>query len=100
MNRLFVQALFAFIALPGVVAFVIPLPSGSAVDWPGLVLLGTGVTLLLLCMREFYTAGRGTLAPWAPPKHLVTSGPYRFSRNPMYLGVTTILIGWWILWGS
>ena len=54
----------------------------------------------LWCVREFYVSGRGTLAPWDPPKHLVTGGPYRFSRNPMYIGVVTILAGWCALWGS
>jgi len=51
-------------------------------------------------VREFYVAGRGTLAPWAPPRHLVTSGPYRWSRNPMYLGVITLLVGWCVLFDS
>ncbi len=31
--------------------------------------------------------------PWAPSKHLVVAGPYRFLRNPMILGVTLVLIG-------
>ena len=53
-----------------------------------------GVALLMWCVREFYVAGKGTLAPWDPPRHLVVSGPYRVSRNPMYVGVILILIGW------
>ena len=59
-----------------------------------------GTILLLWCVLEFYNAGRGTLAPWDPPRHLVTTGPYRVSRNPMYIGVVTILAGWCILWDS
>jgi protein-S-isoprenylcysteine O-methyltransferase Ste14 len=39
-------------------------------------------------------AGRGTLAPWSPPRHLVTSGLYQYSRNPMYVAVTLVLAGW------
>jgi hypothetical protein len=34
--------------------------------------LSLGIFLLLWCVREFYVAGRGTLAPWDPPQHLVT----------------------------
>jgi protein-S-isoprenylcysteine O-methyltransferase Ste14 len=39
-------------------------------------------------------AGRRTLAPWSPPRHLVTTGLYRYSRNPMYVAVTSMLSGW------
>ena len=45
-------------------------------------------------MWSFYTEGRGTLAPWSPPRHLVVSGLYRYSRNPMYVSVVLILWGW------
>ena len=105
MNSLFLKALFAFLALPGMVAFVIPLllitPASGRVwvePW-GLVPLVLGVVVLALTVREFYVAGRGTLAPWSPPRTLVTSGLYRYSRNPMYVGVLLILCGWAIgLW--
>src|SRR5688572_4179649 len=94
------RELLAFIALPGLVAFVAPL----LLAWPrvrsgpfnaiALVLLIPGVALLLWCVRDFFVAGKGTLAPWDPPRNLVSSGPYRFSRNPMYVGVSLILLGW------
>ena len=38
--------------------------------------------------------GRGTLAPWDPPRALVVRGLYRYSRNPMYVGVLSIVSGW------
>jgi protein-S-isoprenylcysteine O-methyltransferase Ste14 len=46
------------------------------------------------CVRDFYVLGKGTLAPWDPPKRLVVLGLYRYSRNPMYVGVLCIVIGW------
>lgn len=48
---------------------------------------------MLWCVRDFYVAGHGTLAPWAPPKRLVTVGLYRVSRNPMYVAVLIVLVG-------
>src|SRR5688572_27011025 len=94
------RALLAFIALPGLVAFVAPL----LLAWPdtgeasfrtiALVPLLAGVALLLWCVRDFYVSGRGTLAPWDPPRNLVVAGLYRRSRNPMYMAVTLVLVGW------
>lgn len=97
---MFWRALAAFLALPGIVAFIVPVlfveygPRGWNPLMPGLLPLFAGALLLLWCVREFHVAGKGTLAPWAPPQHLVTSGPYRYSRNPMYVAVSLILLGW------
>ena len=100
------RALLAFLLLPGIVAFLVPLwlawPAVRAgtFHWVALVLLAPGLALLLWCVREFYVTGKGTLAPWDPPRHLVAVGPYRVSRNPMYLGVLLILAGWTIAFAS
>ena len=41
----------------------------------------------------FATRGRGTLAPWDPPRRLVVNGVYRHVRNPMISGVIAIVLG-------
>ena len=101
------RALLAFLALPGVVAIALPawfaadaLRNGGRFHAVGLLPLVAGLTLLLWCVRDFYVAGKGTLAPWSPPKHLVTTGLYRYSRNPMYVAVTTMLLGWALAFAS
>jgi protein-S-isoprenylcysteine O-methyltransferase Ste14 len=62
------------------------------------VTLGTG--LLVACIWEFARRGRGTLSPVDPPRQLVVRGPYRYVRNPMYLSVTTIVLGEVLMTGS
>lgn len=97
---LLARALLAFLALPGVVAFAVPVAwrwwgGAPTLAHPlGLLALGLGTLGLLWCVRDFYVAGRGTLAPWSPPRALVVIGLYRVSRNPMYVAVTLILVGW------
>ena len=102
-RRRFWPAVIAFLALPGTVAFLVPWllrPVGGRLNVVGLPLVIAGIGLLLWCVRDFYVAGRGTLAPWAPPEHLVVIGLYRLSRNPMYIAVLTILCGWAATFGS
>ncbi len=45
-----------------------------------------GAVVALWCVFTFAFTGRGTPAPFDPPRRLVIEGPYRFVRNPMYLG--------------
>jgi protein-S-isoprenylcysteine O-methyltransferase Ste14 len=103
---MFVRAVIAFLALPGVVAIAIPAliagsdTSRSGGGLSGFVALGLGLVGLLWCARDFFVAGRGTLAPWDPPRHLVVVGLYRFVRNPMYISVLTLVVGWWLTTGS
>ena len=63
--------------------------------WPQLVgpgFLAAGGVLLLPAIRAF-KAKRTNPKPWKPSTALVIEGPYRFSRNPMYLGFTLIYLG-------
>lgn len=99
------RAVIAFLALPGVVAFLVPatwvwFSSLSLLCPLGLVLIAFGTATLVWCVRDFYIAGKGTLAPWAPPQALVIVGLYRYSRNPMYVAVAVILLGWAVLFLS
>ena len=66
----------------------------------GLLCIGLGAALLAACIVEFARSGRGTLAPVDPPRELVVRGLYRYVRNPMYLSVTTIILGELLLTGS
>lgn len=102
-DRTVAHAIVAFLAMPGVVAFAVPWvlrPRGARVGLAGVPPLALGTALLLWCVVDFYVAGRGTLAPWAPPERLVTRGPYRWSRNPMYVAVLLVLAGWAVAWGG
>lgn len=59
----------------------------------GWVLSVAGGLLAAWCVAAFVLRGRGTPAPFDPPRELVPSGPYRFVRNPMYIGGGAALIG-------
>ncbi|HEX2250945.1 MAG TPA: methyltransferase [Gemmatimonadales bacterium] len=63
----------------------------------GLACIGLGVLLLGTCIWEFARSGRGTLSPIDPPRQLVVRGLYRYVRNPMYLSVTLIVLGEFLL---
>lgn len=94
------RALLAFLLLPGMVALVVPawivFQGNARVIHPigGGILLLIGAVALLWCVRDFYVSGRGTLAPWEPPQQLVVVGLYRYTRNPMYVAVSLVLLGW------
>ncbi|NHJ25071.1 MAG: isoprenylcysteine carboxylmethyltransferase family protein [Candidatus Lokiarchaeota archaeon] len=68
----------------------------------GIMLLGVGVFLVIWCIKIFYNLGKGTLMPLynLETQNLVISGPYRFIRNPMILGVIVILFGESLVFGS
>jgi protein-S-isoprenylcysteine O-methyltransferase Ste14 len=65
----------------------------SVEQWAGLIIVAGGAVLAAWCILTFVFVGRGTPAPFDPPRKLVVRGPYRFVRNPMYVGAILALAG-------
>lgn len=59
----------------------------------GMALGAAGAAVAIWCVLSFAVLGRGTPAPFDPPRRLVVRGPYRYVSNPMYLGAGSALVG-------
>jgi protein-S-isoprenylcysteine O-methyltransferase Ste14 len=59
----------------------------------GMIAAGAGAAVAIWCVLTFAFIGKGTPAPFDPPRRLVIRGPYRFVRNPMYMGAGLALTG-------
>lgn len=112
----FLRHLLSILILPFTVTVLVPLwllrndvsqdvaPQGP---WVRLLVLAAaaaalliGLTLFTSTLIRFARTGRGTLAPWDPPRVLVVQGVYRYVRNPMISGVLFILFAEALLTGS
>src|SRR3984893_17039744 len=101
MSARIIETLFFTVLGVGTIAVLIPaylLEVGPAtkvggVFWIGVLPIAVGTFLYLWAAWIFVTIGRGTPAPTHPPRQLVISGAYRRFRNPMYIGVSLILLG-------
>jgi len=103
MLSLFFRNLFFTLLQPGIVAGLIPywiVKNNIILNNPlqvnqylGMIVFFIGLIILFYCIISFAVEGRGTLSPADPTKRLVVKGLYRFSRNPMYVGVMMILVG-------
>lgn len=78
-------------------------PVGLLLHFPfnlvGLLLSGLGLAISFMAHRQFKKIG-ATLYPFSQPGKLVTDGLFRYTRNPMYLGLTIFLSGAWLFLGS
>ena len=101
----------AFLAVPGVVAGLVPwwisgwrlrpasLPA-ETLRWLGAALIALGAAALVESFARFALRGRGTPAPAFPTERLVASGLYRHVRNPMYVAVVAVILGQALVFGS
>jgi len=73
-------------------------PAGQVIL--GATLICVGVAIYLWCAWDFVSKGLGTPAPIDAPRVLVVKGLYRFTRNPMYVGVSSMILGQSVYFGS
>ena len=100
MTLLLKNLLFTFV-VPGTVAVYVPLLLARGAEVASgprriaaLLLLALGGSIYAWCVWDFATFGRGTPAPIDAPTRLVVRGLYRYSRNPMYVGVLAVILNW------
>src|SRR5690349_20901026 len=104
MISLFLRNLLFTILQPGIIAGLVPLlilgnnakttfsQATKLYHYSAGLLFLIGLVIMTICIVSFALQGRGTLSPADPTKKLVIRGFYKFSRNPMYVGVTLMLI--------
>jgi protein-S-isoprenylcysteine O-methyltransferase Ste14 len=68
-------------------------PAAGVWQGAGMLVGAAGAALALACIVTFAAVGEGTPAPFDPPRRLVMRGPYRFVRNPMYIGAALAMAG-------
>jgi len=104
------RVIIFFLTVPGTIIFYLPLFLGSKafpnekasqfLQSLGLVSWVIGGLVAAWCVLAFFTLGHGTPDPNDPPMALVTSGLYRRTRNPMYIGGLLIVLGHWLYFQS
>ncbi len=91
----------AAMALAWMIGWVLPgiAIDSRALDVAGYGLIGAGVGLMIWCAFLFRRS-KTPIIPRNTPDAIITDGPYRFSRNPIYLADAVILFGWILVTGS
>ena len=102
-KAVFILPLNALVFIPAAAMWVSGERLGLTGGWrfcAGIVLLVFGLALAAWTMALFHRVGKGTAAPWDPPKSLVVAGPYCHVRNPMLSSVFIMLLAEFLITGS
>ena len=113
MNRVSasIGSLIFFVVAPGAIAGLLPWwltrwefrPAFVGIEGVrllGILLIAVGLLPLIDSFVRFALQGGGTPAPIAPPQRLVVTGFYRYVRNPMYVGVVSVVLGQAVLFAD
>ena len=102
-SRMLVPPVYFLVALLLMAFFHRVVPGAYILEAPyiygGIVLIGLALGLILWAAFLFRRAGTN-IRPYLPSTALVVSGPYKFTRNPMYLGMAGVLLGTAVYMGS
>jgi len=97
---LIVRNLFFTVVVPGLGGVWVPWwllrrdgHTVPAVDWAAVPVIAAGAALYVWCAWNFAVVGHGTPGPWDAPSQVVTTGPYRWVRNPIYLAALLVVLG-------
>jgi protein-S-isoprenylcysteine O-methyltransferase Ste14 len=113
---LWVKVILLFLLVPGIADIAFPwliLSKTNALTMPvfgwmqvlGLLLICAGLAVVVWVCQAFVRFGKGTPAPFDPPRQFVRQGLYRWVRNPMYLGAAILVplgealffCSWWMV---
>jgi protein-S-isoprenylcysteine O-methyltransferase Ste14 len=102
-----IKTLLFTLVMPGTVGLYVPQALKNNAnkvpplfEWVGLGLFLCGAAIYFWCAWDFVSKGLGTPAPIDAPRVLVVKGLYRFTRNPMYVGVLAVILGQALYYGS
>ncbi|WP_449046359.1 methyltransferase family protein [Parapedobacter sp.] len=90
---------FLFIGLSFLFHYVCPVSTIISYSWAGIALIIIGIVTVALA-NSILLKKRTSVTPFGNPSSLITSGPFRWSRNPIYLGMALMLLGVAIFLGS
>ena len=107
--RILLKTLLFTLMVPGTVVVLLPYllihselrsieAAGGIYPYLSLIFFVPGALIYFKSTGDFAFVGQGTPAPADPPRRLVIKGLYRYTRNPMYIGIILLLLGQLVLY--